>query len=185
MVEWLLTGTPEQRYWQNRETANVGLNSSVGRAPARQSGGRWFKSRSGNFFFVHPKLNYYHYIIFYFYCDAHLNISVWNLRNINVLLLLLLMYYIELNLSPNVGFAATIGSTSHDSIGFCSSSGNALVVSADLSFSDYPTGAMVSVRAIDGAGHAYTEIFTITILNVNERPNEITWEVSKTCSQGV
>ena len=28
MVEWLLTGTPppsEQRYWQNRETANIGL----------------------------------------------------------------------------------------------------------------------------------------------------------------
>ena len=45
---------PEQRYWQNRETANVGLDSSVGRAPARQSGGRRFKSRSSQFFFVHP-----------------------------------------------------------------------------------------------------------------------------------
>ena len=44
-----LTGAPEQRYWQNRETANVGLDSSVGRAPARQSGGRRFKSRSSQF----------------------------------------------------------------------------------------------------------------------------------------
>ena len=35
---------PQQRYWQNRETANIGLVSSVGRAPARQSGGRRFKS---------------------------------------------------------------------------------------------------------------------------------------------
>ena len=30
----------------NRETANVGLDSSVGRAPARHSGGRRFKSCS-------------------------------------------------------------------------------------------------------------------------------------------
>ena len=35
MVEWLLTGAtppppPQQRYWQNRETANLGLVSSVG-----------------------------------------------------------------------------------------------------------------------------------------------------------
>ena len=37
---------PEQRYWRNRETANIGLVSSVGRAPARQSRGRRFKSRS-------------------------------------------------------------------------------------------------------------------------------------------
>ena len=49
MVEWLLTGTPKQRYWQNRETTNIGLVSSVGRAPARQSGGRRFKSRSRKF----------------------------------------------------------------------------------------------------------------------------------------
>ena len=49
MVSWLLTGAPEQRYWQNRETANVGLDSSVGRAPTRQSGGRRFKSRSSQF----------------------------------------------------------------------------------------------------------------------------------------
>ena len=58
MVSWLLTGAPEQRYWQNRETANVGLHvgSSVGRAPARQSGGHRFKSRSSKFFFVHPNL---------------------------------------------------------------------------------------------------------------------------------
>ena len=57
MVEWLLTGAPhphQQRYWQNRETANTGLVSSVGRAPAHQSGGRRFKSSSSKFFFVHP-----------------------------------------------------------------------------------------------------------------------------------
>ena len=51
---------PEQRYWQNRETANVGLDSSVGRAPARQSGGRRFKSRSSKFFFVHPNSSISH-----------------------------------------------------------------------------------------------------------------------------
>ena len=50
---WLVP--PEQRYWQNRESANIGLVSSVGRAPARQSGGRRFKSRSSIFFFVYPK----------------------------------------------------------------------------------------------------------------------------------
>ena len=60
MVSWLLTSDwrpppPQQRYWQNRETANIGLVSSVGRAPARQSGGHRFKSRSSKFFFVHPK----------------------------------------------------------------------------------------------------------------------------------
>ena len=49
MVSWLLTRAPEQGYWQNRETANVGLDSSVGTAPARQSGGRRFKSRSSFF----------------------------------------------------------------------------------------------------------------------------------------
>ena len=41
---------------QNRETANIGLVSSVGRAPARQSGGRSFKSCSSKFYFVYPKL---------------------------------------------------------------------------------------------------------------------------------
>ena len=55
MVSWLLTGAPEQRYWQNRETTNIGLVSSVGRAPARQSGGRRSKSHSCKFVFVHPK----------------------------------------------------------------------------------------------------------------------------------
>ena len=45
----------EQRYWQNRETANIGLVSSVGRAPARQSGGHRFKSHSHQFVFVHQK----------------------------------------------------------------------------------------------------------------------------------
>ena len=44
-VSWLLTGAPEQRYWQNEETANIGLVSSVG----RQSGDRRFKSRSRKF----------------------------------------------------------------------------------------------------------------------------------------
>ena len=51
---WL--ALPEQRYLQNRETANIGLVSSVGRALACQSGGRMFKSRSSQFFFVHLKL---------------------------------------------------------------------------------------------------------------------------------
>ena len=39
---------PEQRYWQNRETTDIiiRLVRSVGRAPARQTGGRRFKSRS-------------------------------------------------------------------------------------------------------------------------------------------
>ena len=37
-------------------TPPIGLVSSVGRAPARQSGGRRFKSRSIKFVFVHPKL---------------------------------------------------------------------------------------------------------------------------------
>ncbi len=38
------------RYWLNRETANIGLDSSVGRVPAvRYSGGHWFKSRSSQF----------------------------------------------------------------------------------------------------------------------------------------
>ena len=43
MVEWLVTGapSPEQRYWQ--------LVSQVGRAPAHQSRGRRFKSRSSKF----------------------------------------------------------------------------------------------------------------------------------------
>ncbi len=37
-VVWLPTGTPEQRYWRKttRETANLGLDSSVGRAPMWQ-----------------------------------------------------------------------------------------------------------------------------------------------------
>ena len=55
MVSWLLTGAPEQRYWQNRETANIGLVCSVGRAAARQSRCRRFKSRSSKFSFIHPK----------------------------------------------------------------------------------------------------------------------------------
>ena len=50
---WL--ALPEQRYWQNRETTNTGIVSSVGRAPARQSRGHRFKSCSSKLFFVHPK----------------------------------------------------------------------------------------------------------------------------------
>ena len=48
MVSWLLTGAPppppthEQIYWQNRETTNIGLASSVDRAPARPSGSKFF-----------------------------------------------------------------------------------------------------------------------------------------------
>ena len=40
------------------ETTNVGLDSSVGSAPACQSGGRRFKSRSRKFVFVHPNLSF-------------------------------------------------------------------------------------------------------------------------------
>ena len=36
------------------ETANAGLDSSVARAPARQSGGRRFQSHSRQYFLVHP-----------------------------------------------------------------------------------------------------------------------------------
>ena len=32
MVEWLLTVSTEQRYWQNTEIGNIGLVSSVGRS---------------------------------------------------------------------------------------------------------------------------------------------------------
>ena len=42
----LLTGAP-----------NKDIDSTDGRAPARQSGGRRFKSRSSQFFFVHPNLS--------------------------------------------------------------------------------------------------------------------------------
>ena len=48
MVSGLLTGAPKQRYLQNRETANTGLVSWLGR----------FKSRSSQFVFVHPKFIY-------------------------------------------------------------------------------------------------------------------------------
>ena len=41
----------------NRKTANAGLDSSVGRAPACQSGGRRFKSHSSKFVLVHPNLS--------------------------------------------------------------------------------------------------------------------------------
>ena len=43
-----------QKYWQNRETTNKGLDSSVGGAPTLQSGVPWFESHSSQFFFVQP-----------------------------------------------------------------------------------------------------------------------------------
>ena len=73
MVSWLQTGRladwqtggrmgaapppppPPNKDKQNRETANIGLVSSVGRVLAHQSGGRRFKYRSSQFVFVHPK----------------------------------------------------------------------------------------------------------------------------------
>ena len=56
MVSWLLTGAPgTKRLTKNRETAN--LVSSVGRVPARQSGGRRFKSHSRKFVFVYLNLS--------------------------------------------------------------------------------------------------------------------------------
>ena len=86
MVSWLLTGAPEQGYWQNRETANVGLVSSVGRAPARQSGGRRFKSRSSKFSLVHPNLSKNVFsqsvflVVYYMYLQK--KITTQNLRSI-------------------------------------------------------------------------------------------------------
>ena len=46
--------------WPNKDIDKIGrprgeLDSSVGRAPARQSGGRRFKSCSSEYFFVHPE----------------------------------------------------------------------------------------------------------------------------------
>ena len=49
--------SPNKDIDKNRETANTGRDSSVGRAPARQSGGRRLKSRSSKLFFVHPNLS--------------------------------------------------------------------------------------------------------------------------------
>ena len=65
--------TPEQRYCQNRETANVGLVSSVGKAPARQSGGRRIKSRFSQFFFLHPNIIYLHSTHSIQYMSIHLS----------------------------------------------------------------------------------------------------------------
>ena len=55
---------------------------------------------------------------------------------------------------------------------------------ADLSFLDYPAGVTVSVEAVDLAGHGHMETFTINVQNVNERPNDISWEVFWDCSVG-
>ena len=58
MVSWFLTGAPQNKDIDKiGETANVGLVSSVGRALARQSVGRRFKSHSSKFFPVHPNLS--------------------------------------------------------------------------------------------------------------------------------
>ena len=57
MVSWLLTGAPTNKdidkIWR---LPIIGLVSSVGRAPACQSGGRRFKPYSSKFFFVHQKI---------------------------------------------------------------------------------------------------------------------------------
>ena len=67
---------PEQRYWQNRETANIGLVGSVGEVPARISGGRRFKSRSSKFFFVHPKFVIFLFVLqVFFWGDGFLKFS--------------------------------------------------------------------------------------------------------------
>ena len=88
---WL--GPPEQRYWQNRETVNIGLVSSVGRAPARQSGGRRFESRSSHFCLFIQNLSknvpsqfplwfitWYLFILFYLLIFYHLWPNFWILK---------------------------------------------------------------------------------------------------------
>ena len=76
MVEWLLTGAPPpQRYWQNRETANIGLVSSVGRAPA-------FHSFIHSFihFLLKNQLAALSWIMWYY----KINITVKNIKSIKV-----------------------------------------------------------------------------------------------------
>ena len=55
----------------------IGLDSSVGRAPARQSGGRRFKSRSSKFFFVHPNSSkiFYAFVFIIFKKQAYWKIN--------------------------------------------------------------------------------------------------------------
>ena len=93
MVSWLLTGVPEQRYWQNRETANVWLDSSVGRAPARQSGGRRFKSRSSQFFFVHPNLSK-------IFCTQSVSLVVYYMICTIIIIIILSLYALVLLINP-------------------------------------------------------------------------------------
>ena len=42
---------------KNKDIDKIGRDSSVGRVPARQSGGRRFKCCSSKFFFVHQNLS--------------------------------------------------------------------------------------------------------------------------------
>ena len=75
---------------------NVGLVSSVGRALARESGGRRFKSRSSKFLFVYPKLKKYN-------SEVNMNTELcimffgWTIhrQTSNLLLCLLLVYFNE------------------------------------------------------------------------------------------
>ena len=50
--DWRPPPPPNKDIDKNRETANIGLVTSVGRAPARQTGGRSFKSSSSQFVIV-------------------------------------------------------------------------------------------------------------------------------------
>ena len=60
---------PRSSWVKNTQTANAGLVSSVGRAPARQSGRRRFKSRSRQCLFVYPKFNF-NVVKFRTYCTV-------------------------------------------------------------------------------------------------------------------
>ncbi|XP_022098055.1 protocadherin Fat 4-like [Acanthaster planci] len=60
--------------------------------------------------------------------------------------------------------------------------GNALVVSADLSYTDYPTGITVAIQATDTGNQSYIEMFSISVQNVNEPPNDINWQVTARCT---
>ena len=86
MVSWLLTGAPEQRYWQNSVTANIGLDSSVGRELACQSGGRRFKSRSSQSFhsYVWLFFNYQTYTILYILILTKLILLLPHISNFSV-----------------------------------------------------------------------------------------------------
>ncbi|XP_038054823.1 protocadherin Fat 4-like [Patiria miniata] len=61
--------------------------------------------------------------------------------------------------------------------------GKALIVIADLSFTDYPTGIDVTIQAVDTGNYAYLETFTIIVQNVNEPPNAFMWQVTALCDR--